>query len=360
MSVGDSLEGAGAWTQDGAGHPIYLQGDDLEAAREEWLRLSHRADKVRLRLGAIAWEVSKDRVYGKKNLERFAKLVDENYKVLDNLKQVYRRIDKLEISDRSEILRKLENGQTCYTKLLVCSPIENPRTFVDVATRLEENGRPVPTTAVRREAKAIKEEQRTSRLAATAKANPLLPWLMLGEYKTLVVDPPWEMKTFQSGAYRYRNSDWPYEYLTEDELAVFEPMRMLPSAESHLYLWSTHGHLETSLRLIKAWGYSHQCTLTWIKGGGVVPFSWQYNTELVLFATRGGLPLVRKGLSLHFHEKAREHSRKPDALYDLVRLASPEPRIDVFSREHREGFDSWGDQAGYFSEQPYLPLLENW
>ncbi len=351
--------GSKAWAFDG-GHPVFLRGDDLDVARAEWARWNRRANKVRLRLGAIAWAVSKDRVYGEKNLEKFAKMVDEDYKVLDNLKQVYRRIQKLEIPDRSEILHKLDSGQTNYTKLLACAPIADPRTFMEVATRLGSDGKPVTTVAVRSEARPIKETQRAADLRSIAQANRLQPWFLPGEYRTLVIDPPWPMRKVQSGAHRYRSSDWPYAYLTEDELANMESLLKLPAAQSHLYLWSTHRHLEMALRLVKIWGYQYQCMLTWAKRRGMVPFSWRYDTELVIFARRGGLPLQRMGESLLVEGGAREHSRKPQAFYDLVRRVSPEPRIDVFSREHRAGFDSWGDQEAHFDGQLRIPLLGNW
>lgn len=303
-----------AWAFDG-GHPVFLRGDDLEAARAEWMRLDRRMNKVRLRLGAIAAAVSEDREYGNKNLEKFARMVDEDYKVLDNLKQVYRRIQKLEIPDRSEILSKLDKGQTNYTKLLVSSPINDPRKFVGVATRLGSDGKPVSTTEVRREAKQIKEAQRADNLLAIARANPLKPWFQAGEYRTLVVDPPTMMRMLRFGSHKHRTSHWPYAYLAEQELAVIEPLLKLPSEQSHLYLWTTHRHLEMSLRLIKAWGFRYQCVLTWAKGRGVIPWAWRYDTELALFAHRGGLPLQKMGESLVIEGGAREHSRKPKTLF---------------------------------------------
>ena len=44
----------------------------------------------------------------------------------------------------------------------------------------------------------------------------------------------------------------------------------------------------------------------------------------------------------------REHSSKPDSFYDLVREVSPEPRIDIFSRELREGFEQYGNETTKF------------
>jgi len=73
-----------------------------------------------------------------------------------------------------------------------------------------------------------------------------------------------------------------------------------------------------------------------------------YSTELVLFGRVGTLDLLKKGLRLDFSAKVREHSRKPDEFYELVRKASPEPRIDVFSREKRKGFDQHGNETNKF------------
>ena len=73
-----------------------------------------------------------------------------------------------------------------------------------------------------------------------------------------------------------------------------------------------------------------------------------YDTEHVLFCRRGSLDLLKLGKQLGFKAKVREHSRKPDEFYDLVREVSPGPRIDVFSREKREGFDQWGNETGRF------------
>jgi N6-adenosine-specific RNA methylase IME4 len=71
-------------------------------------------------------------------------------------------------------------------------------------------------------------------------------------------------------------------------------------------------------------------------------------TEFALFCRRGSLDLMKLGKRLDFEAKRREHSRKPDEFYDLIAEVSPAPRIDIFSREDRDGFDSWGNEVGRF------------
>jgi N6-adenosine-specific RNA methylase IME4 len=87
-----------------------------------------------------------------------------------------------------------------------------------------------------------------------------------------------------------------------------------------------------------------------VKNVGFTPFSFMYSTELAVFARRGSLDLLVKGRRLDFNAKVREHSRKPDEFYDLVRDVSPGPRIDMFSREARDGFDQWGNETDRFED----------
>jgi N6-adenosine-specific RNA methylase IME4 len=41
----------------------------------------------------------------------------------------------------------------------------------------------------------------------------------------------------------------------------------------------------------------------------------------------------------------RAHSQKPEAFLDLVETVSPGPRLEMFARRNRLGWDTWGDQC---------------
>lgn len=76
----------------------------------------------------------------------------------------------------------------------------------------------------------------------------------------------------------------------------------------------------------------------------------QFNCEFVLYARRGSPRFVEtKDLFACFNAPRREHSRKPDEFYDVVRRVTGAPRIDVFSRERRNGFDQYGNQTEKFA-----------
>ena len=40
----------------------------------------------------------------------------------------------------------------------------------------------------------------------------------------------------------------------------------------------------------------------------------------------------------------REHSRKPDEIYDQIEALWPGPYVELFARHQREGWFSWGNE----------------
>jgi len=163
-------------------------------------------------------------------------------------------------------------------------------------------------------------------------------------YKTIVIDPPWPTQKIIRDA-RPNQDRFDYHTMSIEEIAKL-PLRELASEDGcHIYLWTTHKHLPAAFDLFSEWGVKYQCVMTWVKPTGMTPYSWMYNTELVLFGRIGSLKLERMGLKLSFDAPVTKHSEKPDVFYERVRLASPPPRLDVFARKPREGFEIWGDEA---------------
>ena len=180
--------------------------------------------------------------------------------------------------------------------------------------------------------------------AATAAKTIILP---SGKYHCIVADPPWPMEKMEREKFP-NQVGFPYPSMTEAELRAL-PVSRLAYSNCHLYLCTTHKHLPTALALAEAWGFRYECLMTWVKNVGFTPFSWMRSTEHVLFCRRGKLDLLKLGMRLDFSAKVREHSRKPQVFYDLVREASPGPRLDMFSREEHEGFETWGNETDKFT-----------
>lgn len=101
------------------------------------------------------------------------------------------------------------------------------------------------------------------------------------------------------------------------------------------------------------WGFTYKPNLVWYKvrrDGGPdrrgVGFYFRNVTELVLFGVRGHLRTRAPGRRQEniMISRKREHSRKPDALYDLIERCSPGPYLELFARYQRCGWTQWGNE----------------
>ncbi len=175
---------------------------------------------------------------------------------------------------------------------------------------------------------------------------------MAGQYATILADPPWQFQN-RTGkvAPEHRRL---LRYPTMEQREVQElPVARLAAARSHLYLWVPNALLAEGLRVMEAWGFTYKSNLVWYKvrkdggpDGRGVGFYFRNVTELVLFGVRGSmrtLPPGRTRVNILATRK-REHSRKPDEIYDLIEACSPGPYLELFARFPRSGWSQWGNE----------------
>ena len=174
--------------------------------------------------------------------------------------------------------------------------------------------------------------------------TPETPPLPTGRFRCIVIDPPWPVEKIVRDV-RPQTRVLEYSTMSLDEIAALDIPTLADPAGCHVYLWVTHKFLPEGLRFFDEWGVKYQCVMTWVKNVGMTPFSWMYSTEHVLYGTAGSLPLLRMGLRLDFAERVQGHSVKPDAFYERVLAASPEPRLEMFARRERDGFLVWGNEV---------------
>ncbi len=165
------------------------------------------------------------------------------------------------------------------------------------------------------------------------------PNLPTGTFACIVADPPWR---YENEGTRGSASDH-YDTMTMDELSALE----VPAADDcHLWLWVTNPFLGEGFELLDAWEFAYRSTLTWCKPQIGLGNYLRSATEHVLFATRGSLPIERRDVPTFFVAGRQRHSQKPDEFFDIVLTCSPGPRLEMFSRKKRDGFEAWGLEAG--------------
>jgi N6-adenosine-specific RNA methylase IME4 len=175
-----------------------------------------------------------------------------------------------------------------------------------------------------------------------------------GKYATILADPPWQFqnRTGKMAPEHKRLSR--YGTLSLTEIAAL-PVRQFAAETCHLYLWVPNALLLEGLEVMTAWGFSYKTNIVWHKirkdggpDGRGVGFYFRNVTELVLFGVRGKnartLSPGRKQVNIVKSQK-REHSRKPDELYEIIEACSAAPYLELFARDTRKGWTTWGNQA---------------
>ena len=165
-------------------------------------------------------------------------------------------------------------------------------------------------------------------------------------YRTIVADPPWDVKAGPRSLHDPGERSRPLAYptMTVEEIAALRPP---VAAGAHLYLWTINAYVDKAYDVAHAWGFLPSTLLVWCKRpkGRGLGGTFSIATEYVLFARRGSLPTTGRVERNWFEWTRGEHSAKPEAFLDLVEQVSPGPYLELFARRQRLGWDTWGNEA---------------
>ncbi|MEM9187055.1 MAG: MT-A70 family methyltransferase [Planctomycetota bacterium] len=173
-----------------------------------------------------------------------------------------------------------------------------------------------------------------------------------GPYSTILADPPWQFQNRTGKVAPEHKRLLRYPTMEYEEIAQL-PVPKMAAATSHLYLWIPNALLREGLKVMEAWGFTYKTNVVWYKvrkdggpDGRGVGFYFRNVTELVLFGVKGSMRTLHPGRTQVnlFPTRKREHSRKPDEIYDIVEACSPGPYLELFARFPRDGWDQWGNE----------------
>ena len=173
------------------------------------------------------------------------------------------------------------------------------------------------------------------------------------KYSIIYADPPWQYRVWsKKGSGRSAESHYPT--MSKKEIANL-PIQNICEKDSVLLLWVIAPCLVEGIELIKSWGFDYKTIgFTWVKKNKKSP-SWFWgmgyytraNAEICLLATKGK-PLKRVSKAVHsvIDTPIEKHSKKPDCARDrITKLFGELPRIELFARQHADGWDCWGNEV---------------
>lgn len=181
---------------------------------------------------------------------------------------------------------------------------------------------------------------------------PSSPRLPSGNFRTVVVDPPWQPK-LNAGIASAASKACPQLFYPTMTLAEISALTVPSADQAHLYLWCISQHVDWAYHVVRAWGFAPIILWTWCKPGlGAGRF--RCNTEHILVSRKGsrhGNPFglggryVQATEGTFFHWPRGRHSEKPQEFFDLVEKLSPGPRLELFARKKRAGWTVWGNEV---------------
>lgn len=190
----------------------------------------------------------------------------------------------------------------------------------------------------------------------TSTVQNLMKFTQGKKYNTIYADPPWQFQNRTGKVAPEHKRLTRYETMTIEDIKAL-PIHEIAGDKAHLYLWVPNALLPDGLAVMDAWGFEYKGNIVWEKirkdggpDGRGVGFYFRNVTELILFGIKKNsapnrtLQPARSQVNI-IRSMKREHSRKPDEIIPIIEACSLAPRIELFARGVREGWDMWGNQA---------------
>ena len=180
-----------------------------------------------------------------------------------------------------------------------------------------------------------------------------------GTFQSVVIDPPWK---FSAGT---KSRPQHYQRMTLDEIKALPVRKLLLPEGGRVFLWITAPLIHRVPEIAKAWRLRYSSMIPWIKlwnnedGMFVYASSIARGTGLEVMGNaeyvvilKAGKPASIKGrpFSGVWIEPRREHSRKPLNLHQEIEARIPGPHCEIFARQSRDGWATWGNQSRKFDE----------
>lgn len=172
---------------------------------------------------------------------------------------------------------------------------------------------------------------------------------MTAKYGCILADPPWSFRTYSNKhTTPHRCAVDHYQTVTTNDLAKI-PVSSWALKDCALFMWAVGSHVPDAIKLAEAWGFKYKTDVfVWSKGKIGMGYWSRKQTETCYLFTRGKPKRISKGVRQLIVAPRREHSRKPDEQYERIQALVEGPYLEMFARQTKYGWDSWGNEVDKF------------
>ena len=181
------------------------------------------------------------------------------------------------------------------------------------------------------------------------------------KYNIIYSDPPWSFDNKKTGGSMKSGADHHYNTMQMHELTALvlnrNPVVMLSDViadDAVLFMWWVASMPHRALNLVEDWGFEIK-TMTgfvWNKTykSGKPYFGMGFYTragaECCLIATRGKPEIKSHSVRSVITAPVMKHSQKPPETAErIVELCGDVPRLELFARDRKPGWDCWGNEV---------------
>jgi N6-adenosine-specific RNA methylase IME4 len=170
----------------------------------------------------------------------------------------------------------------------------------------------------------------------------------------ILADPPIAFRTYSSKG-EARSPQSHYRCSPLEELLRL-PIAGIAAPDSFLFLWVPLRSIDCVLPLMGAWGFAFSgSAFAWVKQNKRSPgffmgagYGTRHNVEICWLGRRGKPQRRSRGVRELIVAPLREHSRKPDEIYQRIETLCDGPYVELYARQQWRGWTCVGDETGRF------------
>lgn len=193
---------------------------------------------------------------------------------------------------------------------------------------------------MREVAKEVRAAEKAQKVAEI-RSRPVPKVDAEGPWPVIYADPPWRYEHAEPS----RSLDNQYPTMTLEDICA---MNVPATDDAVLFLWATSPKLTEALQVMDAWGFEYRTCMVWVKDRIGMGYYARQRHEILLIGRRGNLPVPEPAdrPDSVIEAPLGRHSEKPSIVAEtIVRMYPHLPRVELFARQARLGWDVWGNEA---------------
>lgn len=124
------------------------------------------------------------------------------------------------------------------------------------------------------------------------------------------------------------------------------PVAKLADLNCACFLWIPVPLLPDGFTILKTWGFEYKTAIFWRKIMSLgMGFWFRGQVEVCLLGVVGKVKAFRIQKPNFIQTKVGRHSEKPEEMRELIEATGLIPRLELFARQRRDGWDCWGNEV---------------